>query len=156
MLIRIAGFAYQYASSAIIAEVVPSSDIDSVALDGRPGTRAPHVWVEYQGKRVSTLDLFGRDFVLLTGSHGADWCEAAHTVVARSGLNLVAYRVGPDGDLSDPESKWQAKAGVQADGALLVRPDGFVAWRSQTGVSQPEQVLEQVLNQALGQVSSVS
>ena len=151
LVVKISGFGYQYASQAILAEGEPSSPDDDAVLNGRPGTRAPHVWVEYQGKRISTLDLSGRDFVLLTGSAGAAWCEAACTIATHSGLNLIAYRVGSNGDLSDPENKWQAKAGVQADGALLIRPDGFVAWRSLTGTAQPEQVLERVLDQVLGQ-----
>jgi len=34
---------------------------------GRPGTRAPHYWMERNGERISTLDLFGRDYVTLSG-----------------------------------------------------------------------------------------
>jgi hypothetical protein len=61
----------------------------------------------------------------------------------------VAYRVGPDGDVQDTDSEWQARAGIQADGAILVRPDGFVAWRSQTGVPHPERTLEAVIDKIL-------
>ena len=39
---------------------------------GRPGTRAPHLWVEHDRRRMSTLDLFGRSFVLLAAPQGAD------------------------------------------------------------------------------------
>lgn len=163
ILVKILGFGYHYASQAIITESEPSSvntdgrtvsddrmnTDDHIVLDGRPGTRAPHVWVEYQGMPISTLDLYGRDFVLLAGPEGAKWCEAARVIVARSGLNLVAYRVGPDCELVDLESQWLAKANIEAHGALLVRPDGFVAWRSQIGVSQPALVLDQVLCRVL-------
>lgn len=155
MFVQMMGFNYQYSSAAIISERGASSVGDTVPVDGRPGTRAPHAWVEHQGKRISTLDLFGRNFVLLTGSEGAAWCEAACAVAARSGLNLVAYQIGPDGDLVDPQNTWQAKAGIEADGAVLVRPDGFVAWRSQSGVPQPEQELEQIMSQMLGYVPRV-
>ena len=58
---------------------------------------------------------------------------------------LAAYRVGQKEDLLDPENDWQHKAGIQADGALLVRPDGFVAWRCQNLTGVPQQMLEQVL-----------
>lgn len=151
ILIKIQGFGYHYASQAIITAGEPSSASteDHMALDGRPGTRIPHAWIDYQGKRVSTLDLCGRDFVLLTGSEGQNWCEAARAIAARSGLNLAVYRVGPDCELVDPESKWLAKANIQANGAVLVRPDGFVVWRSQIGSTQPEQELEQVLCRVL-------
>lgn len=148
IFVRVFGFGYEYASQAIIPEK-DAATVESGTLDGHPGTRAPHVQVERQGQRISTLDLFGRDFVLLSGSSGAAWCEAAHAVAARSGLNLVAYRVGPDGDVQDTDSEWQARAGIQADGAILVRPDGFVAWRSQTGVPHPERTLEAVIDKIL-------
>jgi 2-polyprenyl-6-methoxyphenol hydroxylase-like FAD-dependent oxidoreductase len=79
---------------------------------GRPGTRAPHVWFERDGRKISTLDLFGRSFVWLAGPQ---WRETAaspgheiHRVEAAEILD--AYGIGPDG-------------------AVLVRPDGFVASR---------------------------
>ncbi len=43
----------------------------------RPGTRAPHVWLDRDGERISTLDLFGRGFVLLAGPEGGAWHERA-------------------------------------------------------------------------------
>lgn len=64
-------------------------------------------------------------------------------------LKLPAYRVGPDGDLHDPEHVWTQKMGVSPDGAVLVRPDGFVAWRSSSATTTPVQVLEQVMNRVL-------
>jgi putative polyketide hydroxylase len=148
VFIRVFGFGYEYASQAVIPEE-EAATVEPGKLDGHPGTRAPHVWIERQGQRISTLDLFGRDFVLLSGPDGEAWCEAARAIAARSGLNLVAYRVGPCGDVQDTENEWSFRAGIQADGALLVRPDGFVAWRSQRGVSQPEQTLEEMLGRLL-------
>ena len=41
-----------------------------------------------------------------------------------------AYRIGGDGDFADSEGRWAAAYGVTDGGAILVRPDGFVAWRS--------------------------
>ena len=103
----------------------------------------------YQGQRISTLDLFGTGFVLLTGSQGIAWLEAAQAVASRQHVNLSAYSVGPVGDLRGPESRWREKAGISSTGALLVRPDGFVAWR--TGVQQGnlQQTLELVLKHIL-------
>ncbi len=43
---------------------------------------------------------------------------------------MKAFRIAPDGDASDPEGTWAGTAGVGDHGALLVRPDGFVAWRA--------------------------
>lgn len=143
---RMLGYGYEYHSSAIISGHQKSK---AGLLDGHPGTRAPHVWVEDQGQRRSTLDLFGTGFVLLAGPAGAAWCAAARTIAQRQDSTLVAYSVGPQNDLLDPEKCWLAKAEITASGALLVRPDGFVAWRATEMEDNPEQKLEQVLKQVL-------
>src|SRR5262249_7120826 len=133
---RLLGYGYEYTSQAIVSDNTAAKSLwwqllsGTVGLDGRPGTRAPHIWVEYQGKRLSTLDLFGKGFVLLVGSDGDAWCKAVPTVVARLGIDLVAYRIGPAGDLLDSKNRWKSRSGISAQGALLVRPDGFVAWRT--------------------------
>jgi hypothetical protein len=62
---------------------------------------------------------------------------------------LVAYRLAADGDLLDREDGWQTKLGMSAAGALLVRPDGFVAWRGTLPIN-PERKLGQVLSAILG------
>jgi hypothetical protein len=142
---------YRYRSEAILGDVAatPSPDgielLEHPELDGQPGTRVPHLWVERQGQRISTLDLLDGCFVLLTGTDGVPWCEAARAVAVNLGIELTAYRVGPDADLLDLENSWPAKLGVSADGAVLIRPDGFVAWRTSTLTPTPELQLEQVL-----------
>ncbi|WP_329181509.1 FAD-dependent oxidoreductase [Streptomyces sp. NBC_01477] len=122
---------------------------------GEPGTRAPHLWVTRRGERLSTLDLYERVPVLLTGAGGAGG-QAWHTAAARAaeklGVPLDRYRVGagPDADLvTEPGADWAAAHGTGEDGALLVRPDGFVAWRSTGGSADPEAELTGVLRQVL-------
>ncbi len=149
---------YRYDSRAIVAEEraaqaapaaqagVPSEGLD---LTGRPGTRAPHVWVERDGARLSTLDLFDGHFVLLTSAEGGAWCDAAHSVAARLGIALDAYRVGADGDLIDCDGDWAAAYGVTPAGAVVVRPDGAVAWRSEGVVGSPAEELGRALPQLL-------
>ena len=117
---------------------------------GRPGTRAPHVWLDRDCQRLSTLDLFDGRFVLLTGAGGFAWREAAAAVAARLGIELAAYRIGQDADLLALESGWQAKLGISSEGAVLVRPDGFVAWRSSTSPANPVAAVEQVVAHILG------
>jgi 2-polyprenyl-6-methoxyphenol hydroxylase-like FAD-dependent oxidoreductase len=71
---------YIYRSAAIVADDSNGDDgkqhDDPRQTRARPGSRAPHLWVELVGRRMSTLDLFGRRFVLLAAPNGADWCEA--------------------------------------------------------------------------------
>lgn len=146
---RMLGYGFQYASQAIITEEYAGPSLDDLGLDGRPGTRAPHMWIEYQGKRISTLDLFGTGFVLLAGPEGVAWREAARLVATRLGIELTAYCIGPTGDLLSPEGSWPSKAVSGDAGALLVRPDGFVAWRAWEKVGDPQQELTRVLARAL-------
>ena len=112
---------------------------------GRPGTRAPHMLLERNGKRLCTCDLFGEHFVLLAGADGAAWRDAALQVANRLDIRLVARRIGVGGDLVDVDGRWPSAYGVCSSGAVLVRPDGLVCWRAEESVEHPEQALETVL-----------
>jgi hypothetical protein len=90
---------------------------------GRPGSRAPHLWIQQRGRRISTLDLFRGAFVLLAGPDATAWFDAAPKATAHfAGLQLDAHRIVDDG--------FTVTYGLSSSGATLVRPDGFVAWRS--------------------------
>jgi putative polyketide hydroxylase len=141
---------YRYRSQAIMVEDASSSEqeialLDREELTGQPGSRVPHLWLGWGGQRLSTLDLLDGRFILLTGSAGTPWQQAATEVAVSPGIKLAVYRVGADGDLLDLENAWQTRMGVSAEGALLVRPDGFVAWRTDTLPISPEASLKQVL-----------
>jgi FAD binding domain len=110
---------------------------------GRPGSRAPHVFLTRDGSRVSTLDLFGSEFVLLAGEQGAAWRDAAVRVAARLGVPLRGYVVG-DG-VGDPEAGFGDAYAISKSGAVLVRPDGVVGWRGVESESEPETTMRQVL-----------
>jgi 2-polyprenyl-6-methoxyphenol hydroxylase-like FAD-dependent oxidoreductase len=108
---------FLYRSAAILSEPGESKIQDDPHITrGRPGSRAPHLWIRHRGEELSTLDLFGRGFVLLSGPRGVAWREAVRGLpvelctLTAPGLAL-AYGIGPTG-------------------ASLVRPDGFVAWRA--------------------------
>ncbi|MFJ9516851.1 FAD-dependent oxidoreductase [Kitasatospora sp. NPDC101801] len=119
---------------------------------GEPGSRAPHVWVHRAGVRLSTLDLFETSPTLLTGPEGEPWYLAAQRAAERLGVPLAAYRIGtdPTHELApEPGSDWAAAYGVNAGGAVLVRPDGFVAWRAEGPLPDPAAVLDQVLKSVL-------
>src|SRR5262249_23239235 len=126
---------YRYAGAAVIAPraTLPSQEDLTLDLDGSPGTRLPHVWLERRGEPISTLDLVSESLALLAGPRGEEWCAAARVAGAGIGLDLPAYRLGPGGDIATVTTDWQTAAGIEDDGALLVRPDGFVAWRAVHG-----------------------
>ena len=141
---------YLYRSPAVLSEDGDTKVHDDPhSTAGRPGSRAPHVWVEHKRRTVSTLDLFGTSFVLLGGPLGAPWREAARHVRSRfPGLALKAHVVG-DGELRDPNDRFAAAYGLSATGAVLVRPDGFVAWRAKAMAGDPRAALTAALSSIL-------
>ncbi|GLV82352.1 putative polyketide hydroxylase [Streptomyces lavendulae subsp. lavendulae] len=124
---------------------------ETMRLTGDVGTRAPHMWLTRAGERISLLDLYERSFVLLGGA-GTPWREAAREVARQTGVRLDAYAIGsgPDADLVQPDgADWAELHALAADGAVLVRPDGFVAWRSEGAVADPRAVLTDALTRLL-------
>ncbi|HWC81478.1 MAG TPA: FAD-dependent monooxygenase [Pseudonocardiaceae bacterium] len=102
----------------------------------RPGARLPHAWlVGDSGHRVSTLDLVGRGrFSVVTGLSGAVWEQAAAQASAKTGVPVRVVRIGAAG-ARDAYGTWDRLAGMAEDGCLLVRPDGYIAWRADTAPS---------------------
>jgi 2-polyprenyl-6-methoxyphenol hydroxylase-like FAD-dependent oxidoreductase len=116
---------------------------------GRPGFRLPHVPVRRDGTKLSTLDLVGTRPVLLTGPSGAAWASGAEKAAGRLGVPLDVHRVGAGGDLDDDGGGFAAACGIGPDGAVLVRPDGFVTWRAPGAVADPAQALGTALARSL-------
>ncbi|MEV5594540.1 FAD-dependent monooxygenase [Streptomyces sp. NPDC052496] len=145
---------YAYPSGAVDPDAADITDApnghgattpDLLSDHVRPGHRLPHRFVDVpkdgpEGGRVSTLDLAGADWSLLTGPRGAPWQAAATQSAAALGIPLEAHRV-PDGALP----------GLAPDGAVLVRPDHFVAWRADHLTADPGTAVERALTALLGQ-----
>jgi hypothetical protein len=119
---------YAYVSPAICGAttLAPGNPRDS---KGRPGTRAPHVWITRDGQRRSTLDLFGSGFTLVAGTDAGHWCDAGLDAASRLNVPLDVYRAGHD--FEDPSETIGEAFGIGTTGAVLVRPDGFIGWREQ-------------------------
>ena len=142
-------FGYRYHSTALPRETADDTWYeDPHHPTGRPGTHAAHILLERNGEQFSTLDLFGRHFVLLTGNEA--WREAAYNVAKAAGLPLEVYCIGDQGDFTDPSGRFFATYGIKPDGAVLVRPDGFIGWRAQEANQQPEQELGNAFSLLLG------
>ncbi|WP_246150665.1 FAD-dependent oxidoreductase [Streptomyces qinzhouensis] len=129
------------------APVVP----DAMRITGAPGTRAPHLWVTRAGERISTIDLYERVPVLLC-AEGSVWREVAHQDAARLSvpLEVLTFGRGPEADLVPEEgADWSVAHGVEPGGALLVRPDGFVAWRAEGPLPAPGAAVAEALTTVL-------
>ncbi|MER6157899.1 FAD-dependent monooxygenase [Streptomyces sp. NPDC001868] len=154
---------YRYPRGAVLGAdpatpVVP----ERLDLSGEPGSRAPHMAVRHRGEALSTLDLYERSLVLLsdadadadarTDGPGGGWHEAALRLAEAMSVPLTSYRfgTGPEAELTpEGDADWAAVHGTTAGGAVLVRPDGFVAWRSPGPVPDAESALREVLTTVL-------
>ena len=122
----------RYSSSAVLSD---SHEEEVFALDPqlhlqattRPGAKLPHAWlVGAEGRRVSTLDVVGKGrFTLITGLSGQAWKEAAQDL----NLPFLDTLVIGEGQIKDPYAYWARVREIEEAGALLVRPDGYIAWR---------------------------
>jgi 2-polyprenyl-6-methoxyphenol hydroxylase-like FAD-dependent oxidoreductase len=145
-------FGYQYRSQAIVpdgTEIVESS-VAEYRPTARPGARAPHSWVLSQGETISTIDLYDGGFILLTGPDNADWAKAADQLRQQLGVLLRAFGLG--GNLLPVEEtlvELLRRYELQPSGALLIRPDGFVGFRSAGSVADAHRALGDALDQIL-------
>lgn len=150
-------YGYTYESSAVVPDgTSPRHNPDPIRIydmSTRPGHPLPHAWVEsgQGGERVSTVNLVrpGR-FLLIAGEEGGDWCRAAEQVSVQLGVPVDAVRIGhASGDLLDPRLTWTRLREHGPQGAILVRPDRFVAWRSPASSGECTGVLRDALASVL-------
>jgi putative polyketide hydroxylase len=110
-----------YASGAIVSDgsqqLVVADPVNDYRPSGRPGSRAPHLWIEHEGRRVSILDLFGAGFVLLAGKDAQPFKLDSELVgFLQNGKDFVG-------------AGFEDLYGITPTGGVLVRPDGYVAVR---------------------------
>jgi 2,4-dichlorophenol 6-monooxygenase len=116
----------------------------------RPGHRLPHAWIEKDGKKISTHDLIcsgDYDFFIITDEDGSRWVEAADKIAETTNLNVGGAKIRarphskPAGLCLDFQDTWINLREVKDGGAILIRPDNFVAWRSHRMCDDPEKEL---------------
>lgn len=141
-------FGASYVSSAVVADGTPPPFVANAVTDyapsGRPGGRAPHVWLKSEGdKKVSTIDLVGNGFVLFTGVQGQPWVDAAES------LDVTPIVVGT-GAYATADTTWRDALGIDDSGVVLVRPDGHVGWRSRSCPTNAADALAQAMRSIHG------
>jgi len=90
---------------------------------------------------ISTLDLFGGNFTLLSGSDGDAWSEAAREAAPVVGVDVDVHSIG--------EPAFPEAYGITPTGAVLIRPDGFVAWRAKTAEGASAEAIGRALHTVL-------
>ncbi|GAA2852006.1 2,4-dichlorophenol 6-monooxygenase [Actinoplanes cyaneus] len=119
-----------------------------------PGSRLPHVWVGDARHRVSTLDLAPMTrFTLFTGIAGEAWADVAEKVAQDLGVPLETVVIGPGRAVTDLYYDWARVREVGEDGAILVRPDKHIGWRSTSLPGDPYRALRSALATILGRAT---
>lgn len=146
----------RYASTAVLREPEAGEEVWErdrelyLQATTRPGAKIPHAWlINAKGRRVSTLDVTGKgQFSVVTGLAGGAWVEAA----AKLGRPYLRVVVTGARGTQDPYCEWQRRREIKEAGALLVRPDGIVAWRHTEAVhdvAEAQRLLELALDTVL-------
>jgi 2-polyprenyl-6-methoxyphenol hydroxylase-like FAD-dependent oxidoreductase len=142
-------FGYRYLAGAFLDNGQDSGDDlfeDPRNPSGRPGSRAPHLVVTHRGARVSTIDLFSDRWVLLSGPNRREWSNYVGQSATARALRVAWHGMQPSGELEDVSNRFAALFRVQTDGAVLIRPDGFIAWRCATA-ADGKKALDEALEQ---------
>ncbi|MEI4278201.1 FAD-dependent monooxygenase [Klenkia terrae] len=146
----------RYASAAVVPDGTPpeepTRDLELYHHpSSRPGAKLPHAWLTTDHRRqVSTLDLVGHGrFTVVTGIGGEGWVSAADAVGADLGLDVGTALIGPGRSHDDLYGDWARLRGVSDGGALLVRPDGYVAARWAEASPDPDAALGAALRTVL-------
>jgi putative polyketide hydroxylase len=136
----------RYASTAVVGEngAAPAPAGDPRTWEGMPGTRAPHLELLRDGAPISSIDLYDRQLVLLTGSDGAAWADAGRSMAGDLDVHVVG-----SGPVQDPGGAFPGAHGIGPSGAVLVRPDGIVAWRARDDAEAGPAALRGVVDTVL-------
>jgi putative polyketide hydroxylase len=146
-------FGFCYPAGAFVAErdepIVDDLFDDPRKPSARPGSRAPHLVLRHESTDVSTIDLFAGKWVLLHGPKGGAWRDLLAGNRAFASLQAVCYGIAPDGTLEDVKGRWPSLYNLDDDGAVLIRPDGIVAWRAQNAGDSAQTAFATVLDVVL-------
>jgi putative polyketide hydroxylase len=130
-------FGYRYPDGAFENPREPSA---------QAGARAPHLVVKRGDQEMSTVDLFAGRWTLFHGPEGRIWRDVLSKSAVANAIGAVSRGIEPSGELRDVAGRWSSLYRVDADGAVLIRPDGFIAWRCQTAAGHRPAALDAALD----------
>lgn len=145
-----------YQSAAVVSDgsslSSPTRDSDLYyEMSTVPGSHLPHAWVGDTMHKMAIMDLAPyHRFTLVTGIAGEAWASVADKVAHEFGIPLGTVVIGPGREVTDLYYDWAKLREVDESGAMLVRPDKHIAWRSMTMPEDPESTLRTVIRQILG------
>ncbi|KAL5356328.1 FAD binding domain-containing protein [Aspergillus floccosus] len=147
---------FVYSSTAVVPDgtVPPKEDPGGTVYvpTTRPGHRLPHAWIKRDGQVISTHDLIGSD------EAGDQWIQAVGALSKKSGLRIGTAAIETQtqslrSDMyQDCDGVWTKIRGINDGGAILVRPDNFVIWRSLGPSKEGHQELQRGLQDILEMV----
>ena len=134
---------HNYEEGAVIPDGTVAKALNSryYTPSDRPGARFPHMWLD-PARKHSTLDWFDQEFAVVTGPLGNEWLEAGPP-----GFRKARRAAGAAGNCPSPDPADGFQLGMR--GAVLVRPDGHVAWRMPWIPSDPANELAGALSTLL-------
>lgn len=132
---------YRYTSSVVIKDKEgeePRTSITEYVPSTWPGARAPHVFL--RDGTTSTFDLYGPGFTIFDFSKEGKTSEKFVEVAGELGVPVKAVRIPEEEHV---RNIWERDF-------VLVRPDGFVAWRSASKELVDVEEIRRVLNAVSG------
>jgi 2,4-dichlorophenol 6-monooxygenase len=146
---------YAYETGALVRDSQPAPEPDPTGLmyvpTTRPGHRLPHAFILDDGALISTLDLVdpARFTLICHEEFEQSWTEAVNTLPESISKLIHVAAIGDRGRLRDHNHNWRRLREIEENGALLVRPDQHVGWRSISMPADPTKELAEALNTIL-------
>ncbi|WP_406740643.1 FAD-dependent monooxygenase [Streptomyces atratus] len=131
-----------YRSTAVIPDpgtpIRPPLDVSGYRPSGDPGRRAPHTRISGPPGITSTLDLIGPDFTLITAADTPAWQQQADAATAAAGTPVTVHQLAGGRLREEHPGSFNRLCALPAAGAVLVRPDGHIAWRAASPSAEPD------------------
>jgi len=144
------GFYYGLTSEQV-TDHDPNNPNPPYVPNARPGGLLPHLWLTDIEHKVSSIDIVDKGQPTLFVAGASEWPHIAGLLAEQTEVALSVVSI-PSVAASHAElDQWLNLTGTSPVGALLVRPDGHVAWRAAGGPTDEERdALKSALHWAAG------